>query len=503
MSRVIYNSQRLIPAPFVNIDKEYQKAGNGDIVGKLYRITVTGTLVAFKGSPNSDGEFHTAGGYPTDETVTPDSRLSSIQRKQEALRKLFSTEGYSFEIQADDASTPVKCNPRVVSISFPEGTWYDRCEYTIVLEADELYPDNDETTSTFSYYISSAEESWSLETNESLSIGLDKPYSFVLTHSIAAVGKKFYNESGDLEKEAWEQAKTFVQAKLGIDTDRVESDGVLNLTSYEGYNHVRNENTDKYGGRYSVVETWMLADDNALEDFSVSTETSIDKQETTVAIQGNITGLEVRDSDLGLTTSKYTNASDKYATVSSLAFSRAETYSGIDLNSAPISQTVGKNPIAGTINYTYQYDNRPTNMIANANYEVINISDNLQGDKHAAIFVLGRSAGPVLQNLGTTSALHRTLSIEIVVDAPGAGGDDVWSEAEVRNAFFNKNPRFDSDYASDISKVIAAANPSNQTEVYGDGDPGGFGQVYEDTPQESWEPKTGRYTYTTGWTFEA
>ena len=43
----------LIPAPFVNITKNFDKQGDGEIIGVTYSIALTGTLLADKGSPLS------------------------------------------------------------------------------------------------------------------------------------------------------------------------------------------------------------------------------------------------------------------------------------------------------------------------------------------------------------------------------------------------------------------------------------------------------------------
>ena len=43
----------LIPAPFVNITKSFDKQGDGEIIGVTYSITLNGTLLADKGSPLS------------------------------------------------------------------------------------------------------------------------------------------------------------------------------------------------------------------------------------------------------------------------------------------------------------------------------------------------------------------------------------------------------------------------------------------------------------------
>ena len=51
------NINYLVPAPFINISKSYQKTGDGEIVGTTYSITLSGKLLADRGSPKKDGSF--------------------------------------------------------------------------------------------------------------------------------------------------------------------------------------------------------------------------------------------------------------------------------------------------------------------------------------------------------------------------------------------------------------------------------------------------------------
>src|SRR5687768_10659426 len=116
MGRVIYDSKRIIPAPLVTWQRAFDTTGDGEAVGTTYQFTVTGELVAFMGSPDSDGTFWTLGGYPADESIAADSRLASILRKQDALRELFAIEGKTFEVQSADGSQPLTCNPRNIRV---------------------------------------------------------------------------------------------------------------------------------------------------------------------------------------------------------------------------------------------------------------------------------------------------------------------------------------------------------------------------------------------------
>lgn len=484
MSRVLYGPEgeqkRLIPAPFVNITKTYQKSGNGEIIGRLYTLTLTGTIVAHMGSPLSDGSWWTAGGYPSDEEVAADSRLGAIMRKQQAIRNLFSNEGQVLEIQSADGSQAFKCNPRITSIEFPEDLWYERSNYTITLECDDIIGLED--SNDFDQYISDAAESWDINTNEEYENYTNPTYN--LSHTVSATGKRFYDTDGSRPKEPWEYARDFVLSKLGIDTDVILSSGVNNLPSYyNGWNHTRTEQRDEQGGSFAVTENWLLASGSAIESFNISHTHALDTPHDKVAIQGNVRGFEERDSDMGVVTDKWTNAQEKFIEASGLAFMRAQLHTGLTLNIEPLSMLVGRNPYQGTVEYTFEYDTRPMNLIEGTRSEVISIQDNIGGQLFASVFVLGRADGPVLQDLGTKPANTRTLNIEILVDPPDT------NVLTAQQALIDKKPSNDSDFASDLTSLITAATPD-------------FDTVYQTQPQESWEIKEGRYSYTTTWTYE-
>ena len=495
MTKIYYGpvggpTNRLIPAPFVTITKEYSKSGSGEIIGKVYRLTLNGTIVAYMGSPKSDGSFHTTSGYPANENIAADSRLASIQRKQEAIRYLFSAEGQKLEIQSADGSASVKCYPRVIDINFPEGLWYEKCEYTINLECDELDGGSLFEQDDFSNFISDASESWSIETNEEHAETIGVPKTYVLSHNVSANGKRSYNDSG-LIKEAWEHAKTWVLSKLGYDPTMITSSGVLNLPSYySGYNHSRGENTDQQGGSYSVTETWVLSSGNATETFSVRASDSLTNPYKVVNIEGTVTGYDQTNTDLSVLISKWTNAQNKFVSASGLAWTRAKQFSGYtNLNILPNTQTFGYNPIQGNITYDFEYDTRPINLIEHARAETITVGDNVGGDHFATVFVLGRTKGPVLQDLGTRQASVRTLNIELLVTPPTYSTRDT---ATIQDIFINSNPINNSTYSTDINRVIDAVNPINN----------GFSVSLQDQPQITWDAKNGNFSYSTAFTYE-
>ena len=163
----------LRPAPLISISEEIKKSDGGEKFGTRYNITLTGTLLDDGGFPLAydprnntiiayrDSIYNSsrslAGPYDSwdvavqhanqshymkevpRQAVTFEQKLDAMFWKQKCMRELFARDGQRMEIQAvhgDEAS--VVCYPRVVSIEFAEGTYVDRMDYTVVLEADTL-----------------------------------------------------------------------------------------------------------------------------------------------------------------------------------------------------------------------------------------------------------------------------------------------------------------------------------------------------------------------------
>jgi hypothetical protein len=151
-------------------------------------------------------------------------------------------------------STTFYCNPRVLSISFQEGNFVNRCDYTIELEADTLRDKNGlvaneglvlhikdgglaggvlEGSTVYAgateaayvaageYFIQDFSEEWSLDTDESSSQTVGNtlvPRTYSISHTVSAVGKTHYLPNGE-KLRAWYQAKGFVQNRLMVIED--------------------------------------------------------------------------------------------------------------------------------------------------------------------------------------------------------------------------------------------------------------------------------------------
>ena len=263
---------KLIPSPLISTTKTYNRTGDGEIIGFTYQITLTGTIVAHRGSPDQDGTFHGEdswaakhGGADKDsnETIPIEgvkNRLLAIEKKQTAIRNLFShrNEGFVLEVFNDSDGGWTTHGARVTSIEFPEGTYTDVSPYTIQMEADYLqiktmmdHGDGDDGSTGLNrineWLIQSAEESWNLDVNPDNTITYHKPVSgshhysiddvsvqktYRLSQTLSCQGKRKYSDAdhdpdypseqrgiGNLivGGEAWQQASGYVISSLALD----------------------------------------------------------------------------------------------------------------------------------------------------------------------------------------------------------------------------------------------------------------------------------------------
>lgn len=473
---VIYDGSKIIPVSTCTYREEYTYTESGDKEGVKFPITLQGTLVAYKGSPTSSGTFWTTTGYPPDETIAFDSRLAAIINKQEALRCLFSHEGKLLEVQPFDGSPAWKCVPRVLNLEFSPGPWFDKCDFTVTLEADKIYNNlNPNCPPDFTpANVSDPTDEWQIESN-------DAPFSYRLTHNVSAKGKKEYDSAGNLVREGWQNAQLWVQARLGIDTNRVTASGVLDLPSYyQGYNYVRGETVSKFNGAYSVSESWIVASGNALEDYTIEARTDQDGK-TKVTINGTVTGLETRNNTTwaGPSQYKFDAASGVFGyTTQPNLYNRAKLYSGLNLNPAPLTKVIGRNPVGGTITYSFEFDDRAAALVDGSKSETLNIIDDNQADVFAIVPVIGRSTGPVLQTLGARTEKRRTISMDVVM-----GGRLYASGALTapRNA---------------VAAIIANYIPNAS-----DGPTANY-VVFKEKDNENWEVLGGRYSRSVSYVYE-
>ncbi|KKN58699.1 hypothetical protein LCGC14_0549350 [marine sediment metagenome] len=355
--------RKIVPAPLITVNKNYETNGEGTRKGSSYSITLTGSFIPFKGSPSGSYSslsqaFWTIGGYPPDETYEANNEdFNHILRKQEALRWLFSEDGGILEWQPAGGQPPVKCYPRVLSINFPEGQWADRCDYTIELEAPWIYINGttDIEDSFATDLISSSSETWSFE-----EIVGHESEQYKVTHEVNADGKLGYDGAGSLYggKQAWEHAKDFVDTRVSGAVDSNIMFAALGasdkITGH--YNNVIR--IDQDGGTYGVTEEWLLSDSNTYEERQFTVDYNQSQDEYSVTYQGTINGVAS-----GSLAGNASNMNQAKAAIPSIITARTTTISyvgsllgGRTIPNSPDKQTFALNQIDGIVTFTYQWN---------------------------------------------------------------------------------------------------------------------------------------------------
>lgn len=458
---VYYDSKSIIPGPFVQISKEFVRSEDGRLRRKFFALAVKGKLVSWAGSPRANGDWWTGGNAnpPPNEVVPESGRLAAIKSKQGALVSLFNTSGRSFEIQPFDASAPVKCYPRVKNIEFPEGKWADTCDYSIQLEADNVWFGNVDGGGGISDV--EPEESWSFEVAED-------QRSYRVSHSVSSQQRASFDENGTIVKEGWENARDVVLPRTGTEP----ATALLPPLAQSGYlasNYSRSQQVDEGNGKFAISENWVYTyGQRYLEEFAVNTRTQ--EGSSHVSVEGTITGFIPPDPLLAPTSAsaaKLAKALDVWQNlVMPNLLMRAQNYSGLTLNPLPLNKTVGYNPVKGVITYNWEYDNRPASMIDGSISEVISVQQQNPADIIAQLVVLGRPQGPILQSIGTVTAKVRSVSVEVAMP-PWLYGTDMPS-------------------SPDATSMIMQFYP-------------GSGYLTKD--DENWNPKNGRYARNVAWTY--
>ncbi len=364
MALVVYDSKAIIPAPLIRISKVYRTSSDGRKHGVLYDISLTGTLLPFRGSPSGayplgdpSNAFWTLSGSPPDEAyVGGDIPFVNIQRKQEALRWLFREDGKQLE-WFGGASSPVKCRPKVLSINFPEGQWADRCPYEISLEAEYLTGIIDEDSFDGSG-IESVSEEWQF--NE---VAGHDGKVYEITHSVSAKGEMTFDEVTGNETAAWSNAKGWADARIDGTPDSTFVSFTTGFTNWVNGDYSKSTNVSERDGSYAITETWTIREAGPGETaatFSEQSFTVIHRSENDsvdVSYTGTIYGLEEQERTGGSSalanakTATPTNSQAKTVTETALG----TMLDGFVVPTTPTQKTITVNEKDAVVNFNFNW----------------------------------------------------------------------------------------------------------------------------------------------------
>ena len=348
--------------------------------------------------------------------------------------------------------------------------------------------------------ISAISEEWSIEfldervggsvstqnvfNNDARNISVQE--AFKITHNIN-VSAPYCCKSSGPDVTGWQRAIDYVRNELAVSTPETGASGLFAVPSnLNYYNHFRTFNKNVHDGSISVTDTWTASESGALEEFDVTLEDSIDNYLKTVTVNGTIQGLATIGYDTAATgVPKIEQAFTYWKAISGDIYSRAATiYNGnvssdggnMSLNINPLNFSIGYNNVGGSVTYNYQYNDRPYNCVTSAKSEIININESNPNDVFSQITILGRTAGPLYQDINTVGPRTREISIEAILPP---------------------------DTGCLVGGLLSYAAPTGYDALvsgYEEYISGTYDQVFLNSENKTWSPKDGRFTFTKAWT---
>lgn len=206
---------------------------------------------------------------------------------------------------------------------------------------------------------------------------------------------------------------------------------------------------------------YIRQDALALEDFNVNVEDSSSSFASNISIDGTITGIRLdpkesfkdkfsranlRYKTLNDNLKTYYNALNTYSTANIVRhnqpvslgsndlgsnfyinnaqgvvfiFQRIYDLTGLPTYSPPltlVSKSVGRNPAAGTLTYSYKFTNKPF-ILPGVKDFTVNVSDDGPSHVFTDVQMLGRMSGPIIQSARTRTRSSRNISVKLVFES--------------------------------------------------------------------------------------
>jgi hypothetical protein len=488
---VTLNGTNLSPAPVIDIDISHNFSGAGSDTYSVTRITLTGKILGGASSGSTGG----AAGIFLNAGIDYNSNATLVINV------------------CGTTKTWRNCKVSDVSYNRTQDNWAQSADYTITLEtyggssaASSGASSGTSISSGSGGTIISASDSWSFEPIED-SFGSSYSYSASNTSSGTNLGPVNPGSSGSTwstgstrirgshrvsaravnvanPSRAYITAKNWVCGKISSSSSSSGSSSGSNSAPSGYYNYYISTNYDIQEGSYEAIENWIEASEPYITEMSieVSSDTS---SVTTVRVQGQVQGLASGGNptctDHISGGNLYDNAVSGFGGTNYYAI--ANSFVSSTLNSSLVSSTVGHDVAKGIISYSYEYNDRPFFLSVTGTgivllSESVNLTDNRSADVFSENFVIGRNAGPVIQDLGTNTSPKRDLSVEAVV-------------ASKSGSLTFAVP---SDLISAVDNLVREVHPTGATLG------ATFAKVSSDST--SWSPSEGRYSRSISWTHQ-
>lgn len=169
------------------------------------------------------------------------------------------------------------------------------------------------------------------------------------------------------------------------------------------------------------------------------------------------------------------------------------------LNVVPVSTSESHDPNRGTINYSYEFNNK-TNMLASiwngVLSENISVTIDSPADNTTETQVIGRQLGPIITTNGKTTA-RKSINVEVVIVPPSTPRESIQTDPSC--PLYRFNPLW-----QNIDLIIEGHRPfGNRTNaLFQNSISQNYGVVFTQSDSETWSPSQGRYSRSVSWIYE-
>ena len=392
---VSYNGFSLRPVQSLKIDQSSDFSENGKLKKYIFSISISGKIIA-------------------DQDQTNDAKHEQVKSKVEQLFEAFknvdANSNTFFDVQSGNGAAPIKFIPRIKNVQVQDGIWVDSADYTIDLEADEIFIGGTKIPSEdLSEQLVERDDNWSISYSD------EDTKIITVTHAVSARAKDTQNKKG------WEIAKQYVDEQLELAGDVVPAE-IDSATGRETSDKPLVNKKIKYSVGVSggdVSAEIELSFHNKLsnptqEDYATHEQT-INENESresiikTTTVEGTITGLLNIGAGELTSEERYANALILWETVKQEIEAEYSDQSLVNL-----SRTQDKTK--GTISYTYEY-NDVENLFGGRS-ENITISQTEAVDMYSVQDAINTNGdGPLFQNLSTKKSKTKSVTIEIISES--------------------------------------------------------------------------------------
>lgn len=364
------------PTPLVTVTQQSEFRDNGEIKTVVRSVELKGKILAVD-PVNNEPEPSGANDLEVDE-----HKLALLRNKISALEKLVAHKIDDIYISTTTSGPHLSGKFKLKSKNFNIEQSSHICDYTISLE--QIITD-----------IELPDESWTLDPADEYGrfVKINRTRSIQVKSTITGT------------------PPTTNDYKLAMDKIVLSSlpsgaSTYLPLPAGSAYNKTTSYSVNTYKNSVDCTESWIISKEPYIIEETISIKETNDSVYKSASLQGTITGYE------GEGKTKYENAQEKFNSVKT--WSIGGTYSIGSISGKVRSISHGTNKIAGTITYSVEVSEGIETT--GERTKSITWTDNPPINNFASIVAIGKSEGPIIQELPSKKNGVKSVNVEVLYD---------------------------------------------------------------------------------------